>query len=321
MEIKNYPLISVVIPTYKRAAFLKKAVDSVLNQNYPNYEVIVVDDNDPFSKERVQTERVMHEYLDIEKVHYIKHSENRNGAAARNTGIQHSQGEYICFLDDDDWYYENKLMLQYEYLRVHPEFDAVYCGWKREGKIQLPEKTGDLTFELLSGISLIYTNTLMVKKEKILVSGGWNEEFRRNQEAVFLLRLFKAGVQIGVVSECLVEFDTSDRQNMSNPIQHHQDFLQFLNCHQEQIKDCKRYFTDARERIYSYRYREIFLTYLKYGYRKEAIVFFVQAAKELTHHFVKDCFTYGYRKICGIPLYNEYADSVCYLSNNKEIRK
>lgn len=123
------PLISVIIPTYKRASFLARAINSVLEQTYPQVEIIVVDDNNPDSEFRAETEKIMGNYINVPSVQYVRHTQNCNGAAARNTGIECSRGMYICFLDDDDWYMPHKLEKQYQYLQQYPQYRAVYCGW------------------------------------------------------------------------------------------------------------------------------------------------------------------------------------------------
>ena len=90
------PLVSVVIPTYNRAAFVGKAVDSVLNQTFTNYEVIVVDDGSTDD-----TREQLNKYGS--RIRYI-YQENRGVSAARNTGIAASGGEWLAFLDsDDEW--------------------------------------------------------------------------------------------------------------------------------------------------------------------------------------------------------------------------
>ena len=101
----NTPLVSVVIPTYSRPTYLKRCVDSVLNQTYSNIEIFVVDDNNPDTEARAETEKTMAAYVDNTRVTYLQHDRNRNGSAARNTGWRASHGEYITFLDDDDVFY------------------------------------------------------------------------------------------------------------------------------------------------------------------------------------------------------------------------
>ena len=65
------------------------------------------------------------------QIKYIKHEKNKNGSAARNTGVRNSFGEYIAFLDDDDIFLPNKISMQVNYLNKHEEFGAVYC-WRYE---------------------------------------------------------------------------------------------------------------------------------------------------------------------------------------------
>ena len=102
--------VSVIIPTYNRAESLKRAIDSVLNQTYKNVEIIVVDDNNPNTTYREENEKSIKKYYgENEKVKYIKHPENKNGAAARNTGIRNATGKYITFLDDDDYFMNNRI--------------------------------------------------------------------------------------------------------------------------------------------------------------------------------------------------------------------
>lgn len=90
--------ITVIVPTYGEPKFLDKAIQSVQNQTYEDWEMIIVDDNNPDTEARIATESIVMEYLkNDERIHYIKHPQNRNGAAARNTGIAQAKGEYIAF--------------------------------------------------------------------------------------------------------------------------------------------------------------------------------------------------------------------------------
>lgn len=103
-------LVSIIMPSYNTAQYIVETIQSVINQTcltqtYKNIEIIVVDDNDPKSEYRISTEKMMKKYADDERVIYIQHEINKNGAAARNTGIKYAKGEYISFLDDDDYYY------------------------------------------------------------------------------------------------------------------------------------------------------------------------------------------------------------------------
>ncbi len=100
------PTVSVIIPTYNRANLVSRAIKSVLNQTYQDFEIIVVDD---CSEDN--TEEIVKSFNDS-RIRYIKHKKNKGGSAARNTGIKRARGKYIAFLDDDDEWLPSKLEKQ-----------------------------------------------------------------------------------------------------------------------------------------------------------------------------------------------------------------
>lgn len=104
------PLFSVIIPTYNRAHLLRIAIQSVIDQKYENWELIVVDDGSTTDKAKI----IVQEFKDS-RIKYIS-QKNQKLSGARNTGIQNSKGKYICLLDDDDYYLDNHLMSFYDYL-------------------------------------------------------------------------------------------------------------------------------------------------------------------------------------------------------------
>ncbi len=186
------PLVSVIITTYHNEKLLKRAVESVFHQTYKRIELIVVDDNPPESDARKATEAVMKKYP---QAVYLKHSENRNGAAARNTGIRAAKGEYIAFLDNDDVYFSEHVADCVKILEGHPECGAVLCGVVKVGGgicwDLIPAVTGDAVKEVflretaLGTGSNIFARTFLVKEIK-----GFDESFQRHQDVEFCIRLF-----------------------------------------------------------------------------------------------------------------------------------
>lgn len=96
------PFFSIILPTYNRSSFIPQAIDSVLGQIFTDWELIIIDDGSTDN-----TKQVVGKYND-ERIKYI-YQENQERSAARNKGIEKSSGEYICFLDSDDYYLENHL--------------------------------------------------------------------------------------------------------------------------------------------------------------------------------------------------------------------
>ncbi len=113
-------LVSVVIPTFNRGTTINRAIDSVLEQGYPNIEIIVVDDGSTDD-----TAERMERYRDDSRVKYLTFP-NGGVCTARNRGIRASSGEYIAMLDSDDYWLPGKLALQLEVLRAHPELRLVW---------------------------------------------------------------------------------------------------------------------------------------------------------------------------------------------------
>lgn len=209
-------MISVVIPTYKNRGGLTNSIDSALNQVCDeDVEVLIVDDNAPDTPARLQTEELMRKYDSEPRVKYIKHPQNKNGAAARNTGIRSSKGEYIALLDDDDLFLPGKLQKQKDYLESHPEFDAVYCLAQRWGKPYGKDRSeGDCTKKMLMLETCIYTPCQMFRREAILRIKGYDECFRRHQDYDLLLRFFHAGYKIGCLPEILTEIGINEGENI-----------------------------------------------------------------------------------------------------------
>lgn len=263
--MKAHPLVSVITPTYKRSDMLVRSIQSVLSQTYPYVEVLIIDDNDPGTEYRTQTENKMKQFHSEPRVRYIKHAKNLNGSVARNTGIQNAKGDIITFLDDDDVYLPTKIEKQVNYLLKHPEYKAVYCGWKRDNVNILPKGEGDLSFNILSGKGIIITNSIMMWREEAIKCGGWNVSLRRHQEAAFLLNYFRIGGLIGRIGEVLIEFDTTDRSNVANAITNEEQLLYLLDEYSDIISRCEKKRKHSSNKIYSSRYLGIILTYIRCG--------------------------------------------------------
>ncbi|MBQ6847382.1 MAG: glycosyltransferase family 2 protein [Clostridia bacterium] len=203
-------LVSVVIPTYKRPTALKRAIESVLSQTYKNTEIFVVDDNDPDTDFRRDTETVMSEYADCLNITYLKHEKNRGGSAARNTGWQNATGKYITFLDDDDEISPNKLLKQVECLeKADGSYGACYTAYKRvqngrDSQISAENREGWLYIPaLMRTLYMGSGSNLLLKKSVVDEIGGYDESFVRNQDIEFLARVLE-NYKLAFVDEILL---------------------------------------------------------------------------------------------------------------------
>lgn len=236
--------VSIIIPSYKRADMLKKAIESALKQTYSNIEVVVVDDNQPSSIARKSTEGVMSSYKNFSNVKYIKHSENKNGSAARNTGIKNSTGEYIAFLDNDDEFMPDKIELQVKRLEELPnDFGICYTKFirKKEDKLidrGIETREGTLTKEILMGTFYISSGSNMLLKREVVVKvNGFNESFQRRQDLEFLIRASKIAKIAQVNKVCLV-INKDDRENsLKNFDDIEKNKLQYLETFSDYISE------------------------------------------------------------------------------------
>lgn len=205
------PKISVVIPCYNRTQVVLRAVRSALMQTHQVLEVIVVDDgsDDPNSLKTALQQ------VDDSRVCYIRHPVNRNGAAARNTGIREAKGDLIAFLDSDDEWMPEKLELQIQYYeKLQNPKAVIYCQsivlsaagqdkvtriWPSR-EISSDERLGDYLF-LNRGY--LPTPSILMGKE-LALSCPFNETLRRHQDYDLLLRLEAAGSVFSMIKQPLV---------------------------------------------------------------------------------------------------------------------
>lgn len=192
-------LITVIIPTFGIPIYLEKSVNSVLNQTYSELELIIVDDNNPDTEARKQTEDIVQRIIDVDKrVKYIKHEKNKNGAVARNTGFAVAQGKYISLLDSDDEYMLDRLKKCSEAIENAPESVAgVYtgCEFRRSGSTYFKYtdvKDGNFLVETLACKFMFCTGSnIFVRKSVVDELNGFDGAFLRHQDYEFLVRVFE----------------------------------------------------------------------------------------------------------------------------------
>lgn len=185
------PKVSVVIPTRNRADMLYRAIRSVLEQSYGDFEIIVVSDASEDNTEEV----VMS--FDDSRIHYIRHEEAKGASAARNTAMRVAKGEYIAFLDDDDEWMPNKLEVQVPVIEnTGTEVGLVY-GWMEyfeNGKsagVRAPKVRGDVFAEMLDKQAIGGCPTILIKRGVIESTGYFDETLPRGNDGDYWRRICK----------------------------------------------------------------------------------------------------------------------------------
>ena len=200
-----YPLVSVIIPTYNSGSYLKDAVESVLGQDYPNLEVIVIDDG---STDESLT--LLAPYLN--QVLIIS-SQNFGAASARNFGIMESSGEYLAFLDSDDKWVPNKISVQVKQM-LEEELDLIYCAGQEfgatsgAGKIHAPIFKGDC-YQFYKkypsrDIVVIGPSGVVLKKSILHKSGIFDTKIPAPSEDWDFFRRYSRYAKFGYCTDVLV---------------------------------------------------------------------------------------------------------------------
>ena len=182
--------VSVIIPTYNRAKKVCRAISSVLNQTYEDFELIVIDDgSDDHTRESVSRFK--------DNIVMINHSQNMGVSAARNSGIAIAEGKFIAFLDSDDQWMPEKLEVQIDFFRENPGAVACQTGeiWIRNGKRVNPKNrhlkpSGDI-FEPSLELCLVSPSAVMLKRSLLDEVGLFDESFPVCEDYDLWLRISK----------------------------------------------------------------------------------------------------------------------------------
>lgn len=205
--------VSVVIPAFNQARYLAQAIESVLNQTHPQLEIIVVDDGSTD-----ETPQVLARFAKCPSVKVVSQT-NAGLPAARNRGLQEATGDYVCFLDSDDYYAPEKISKQAQRLDEDPELGLVYCD------IVTVDEAGQAVAEqysigkigrVLSGLifqSLILggyfpPHTVMIRRSVLTALGPFDAALGGHADYELWLRVTAAGHRACYLDEPLAFYRT-----------------------------------------------------------------------------------------------------------------
>ncbi|NES69216.1 MAG: glycosyltransferase [Okeania sp. SIO2D1] len=187
------PRVSVIIATYNNAHYILEAIASVFNQTYTSYEIIVIDDGSTDN-----TREVLEPYLD--KIRYV-YQENKGVSHARNLGLEMAGGEFIAFLDADDFFLPDKLAKQVAIFDTRPSLGIVHSGWRLIN--EKGEKISDIelwhgSLELDLETWVVWkpvTISMMFRRSWIKSAGGFDTRWHHGEDIDLVLRLSVNGCE------------------------------------------------------------------------------------------------------------------------------
>ena len=215
------PLVSVIIPAYKVAPFIRETLDSVLGQTFSNYEIIVINDGSPDTE---ALEKQLEAYSHL--ITYLQQP-NQGAGAARNAGLRIARGEFVAFLDGDDLWLPEFLKEQLALISNGGGFDLVYAdarnlhgtSLRRITNMEVNPSSGPVTAEsLISGKCSVTTSSVVARRNSILEAGLFDENFPNSQDFDLWLRLVKQGARLNYQRKVLVHRRIYEGSLASNPI-------------------------------------------------------------------------------------------------------
>jgi glycosyltransferase involved in cell wall biosynthesis len=224
-------LISVVIPAYKRGHVIERAIESILAQTHQNFEILVVDDNSQDDTESVVASLAKKE----PRIRYFCHDTNRGAQAARNTGAKAAQGEWIAFLDSDDYFTPNSLEVrmltaQNEGVKVVHSKCLVIESDESTTAYESPPLSGYIYRELLINPGPLYSG-LLIAKEALEKVSYLDEQIVSYQDWDTVIRLAKYYL-FGFVAEPTFIYDCRGDDTISkNVVREAEGYRQVFNKH------------------------------------------------------------------------------------------
>ncbi|MEI9598241.1 glycosyltransferase family 2 protein [Moellerella wisconsensis] len=211
-EIATQELVSIIMPCYNASHYIKDSINSVLNQTYQNFELIIIDD--------LSTDdsiNIINSYSDS-RIKLIQLTQNSGAGIARNTGIEVAQGRFIAFLDSDDLWRQNKLEVQLEYMKKG-QYPLTYTQYQKfsqlgKGKLVIPPNTvtyNELLYcNVIGCLTAIYDTTILGKQFMPLI--------RKRQDMGLWLKILSQGHTAYCCPQVLADYrtDSGMTQNKLN---------------------------------------------------------------------------------------------------------
>jgi len=283
----NSSLVSVIIPLYNSAKYIKDAINSVLDQSFKNVEIIIVDDG---STDNII--EVLSDYIENNQISYY-YQENKGAASARNLGLTKCKGSFISFLDSDDLWYKNKLQLQIEFLEQNKHIDLLLTNIEvtnQKGEFlyfhsnRLPNTKQKIIKAFFNSKIIMNTPTIIFKKSILNQVPGFNPTLRYREDHLFLMDVaFNFNIAIldkFLIKRRIFKSSTSHSLNVSSLLEIQKPFIElaiskynFLN---KNIEIARIYFEMAKNKsllkVYRIKYAFYSIFYFPFNWKVYLVI-------------------------------------------------
>jgi len=208
------PFFSVIMCSHNNSATVDAAIQSILNQSFRNYELLLIDDGSTD-----ETGTIMSQYpMRFSGISFFENLRNIGKPLSMNLGVLSARGEYIAIADADDIWLSEKLSKQFDYLLRHPGTDVLggqlvrFGEWgKSHRPTKLPLTNSTISDSFNRGQMAINNPTAVIRKSSFLSVGGHRGYFLRNEDFDLFLRMYKSRFSFANLPEVLIEYRTASR--------------------------------------------------------------------------------------------------------------
>lgn len=274
------PYFSIVVPTYNRASLISFTLDSVLTQEFSNFEVLIIDDGS-----QDNTAAVVKRYLTDSRVQYLP-KENEERGVARNYGLAHARGEYVLFLDSDDLLHPNHLSTLRVAINVQatsPNFIATKYDFDRGGQRRpsdlAPLPTGPLGFESFIQGNALACNICVRRANPTLKKFEEDRRYAAVEDWMFMLENTQHGEVVQLIDAVTLTMNDHDQRSMRAD---NQGLIKRLALAADWMQNHLRLSVDQRRRLLGRVYYLCAIHAYADGRRSQALRFAYQAAAGLS---------------------------------------
>lgn len=296
-------LISIIIPIYKVEKYINECLDSILNQTYTKLEILLIDDGSPD-----ESGLICDKYASKDNRIKVIHKKNEGVSSARNTGLDLSNGKYVCFVDADDFIEKNFCEKMLNTLKKH-NADCVACGYNRiykRKKEKIIEKEGyelnkeEFLKKLLlvqSGLGFCHTK---IWKRSVINEIRFNEDLKVGEDALFCIEVGKNLEKFYMLNDSLYNYRYNENSVVREFDEHYVDkYLKAMKITKKYIE--RNYQNDEKvcERVNNYISYHLLLVIINYCMNPKNGLNFLEQSKKT-------------KEVCNITEFKEAIEKTNY---------